>query len=284
MADIDTKLLRSFLAVASERSISVAAELCGCSQGTMSLRIQCLEEQLGIRLFERKYRDISLTAEGRDLLPEAQAIVELHDRLIDRASAKLLTGSVRLGIAEGCSVHLISELLQKVQRGHGALVLSVVCENSVTLQRRIEGGTVDLAVVMSPDRLPAATQLSRPRMLWVGSPDFAVGDWDVLPVACHADDGWLGRAASKALQSQGVPYRVALSSANERVILGAVSSGTAIAAMVEGSIPEGLRAIAHTKALPSLGRVRIQLLESPPPRSEAAEVVKRHIVSLYPGS
>ena len=284
MADIDTKLLRSFLAVASERSISVAAELCGCSQGTMSLRIQYLEEQLGMRLFERKYRDISLTAEGRDLMPEARAIVEMHDRLIERANAKLMTGSVWLGIAEGCSVHLISELLQKVRRDYGALELSVVCENNRALQRKIEEGALDLAVVVSPEKLPQATQLSRPRLRWVGSSDFAIDDWDVLPIACHPDDGWLGGAASKALQSRGVPYRVALSSANERVILGAVSSGTAIAVMVEGSIPDGLRVAAHAKALPPLGRVCIQLLESPTPRSEAAEVVKRHIVSLHPGS
>ena len=284
MVDIDTKLLRSFLAVASERSISVAAELCGCSQGTMSLRIQYLEEQLGMRLFERKYRDISLTAEGRDLLPEARAIVEMHDRLIDRANAKLMTGSVWLGIAEGCSVHLISELLRKVRRDYGALELSVVCENNRALQRKIEEGALDLAVVVSPEKLPQATQLSRPRLRWVGSSDFAIDDWDVLPIACYPDDGWLGGAASKALQSRGVPYRVALSSANERVILGAVSSGTAIAVMVEGSIPDGLRVAAHTKALPPLGRVCIQLLESPTPRSEAAEVVKRHIVSLHPGS
>ena len=284
MVDIDTKLLRSFLAVASEHSVSVAAELCGCSQGTMSLRIQYLEEQLGMRLFERKYRDISLTAEGRDLLPEARAIVELHDRLIERANAKLMTGSVRLGIAEGCSVHLVSELLQKVRRDYGALELSVVCESNLTLQRKIDEGALDLAVVVSPEKLPSATQLSRPRMQWVGSPDFAIGDWDVLPIACHPDDGWLGGAASKALQSRGVPHRVALSSANERVILGAVSSGAAIAVMVEGSIPDGLRVAALAKALPPLGRVHIQLLESPTPRSEAAQVVKRHIVGLYPGS
>ena len=284
MPDIDTKSLRSFLAVASERSISVAAELCGVSQGTMSLRIQSLEDQLGMRLFERKYRDIRPTTEGRDLLPEARAIVEMHDRLLDRASAKLLTGSVRLGIAEGCSVHLIPELLATVQRVHSALELSVLCESNALLPGKIEEGVLDLAIVMSLENLPQATQLSRPRLRWVASPGFAIGDWDVLPIACYPDEVWLGDVARNALRSRRVPYREALSSANERVILGAVSSGTAVTVMAEGSIPDGLQAVSDAHTLPPLARAHIQLMEQPTPRSEAAQVVRRHIASLYPGS
>ena len=284
MSDVDTKLLRSFLAVASERSVSVAAELCGVSQGTMSLRIQCLENQLGMRLFERKYRDIRLTTHGRDLLPEARAFVDMHDRLVDRASEKQLTGSVWLGIAEGCFIDLIPELLERMQRVHTALELNVLCENNTALHRKIEERALDLAVVMSLEKLPSAMQLSRPRLRWVASPDFAIDDWPVLPLACYPDDRLLGAAAKHALRSRGVTYREALSSANERVILSAVSSATAVTVMTEGSIPEGLQVISDAQALPPLGRAHVQLLQQSTPPSEAARVVKRHIVSLYPGS
>ena len=283
MSDIETKLLRSFLAVATERSFSVAAELRGCSQGTMSIRIRQLEEQLGMRLFERKHRDVGLTFAGRGLLAEAQAVVDMHDRLFHRANARLLTGSVRLGIDEGCSASLLPRLLEKVSRVYTALELDVLCGNSVSLGQKIEEDALDLAIVMSFEKLPSAMQLSRPRLRWVASPDFKIGDWNRLPVACCPEDSLLGGAARDALRSHGVAYREALCSANERVILSAVSSGTAIAVMAEGSIPEGLRVVSDEQVLPPLDRVRIQLLEKSTQRSEAAHLVKRELASLYPG-
>ena len=284
MPDIDTKLLRSFLAVAKQHSFSVAAELCGCSQGTMSLRIQCLEEQLGMRLFERKHRDIRLTTAGRDLLPGAQAVVDIHDRLVGRASAKLLTGGVRLGIAEGCSLDLLPKLLETVKRDYTALELDVLCESSAALQQKIEEGALDLAVVMNFEKLPSAVQLSRPRLRWVASRDFAIDDWRVLPLACYPKDSLLGAAARDALRSRGAAYREALCSANERAILSAVSSGAAITLMAEGAIPEGLRSVSDAQTLPPPERVRIQLLERSTQQSEAAHLVKRELVNLYSGA
>ena len=283
MADIETKLLRSFLAVATERSFSVAAELCGCSQGTMSIRIRHLEEHLGMRLFERKHRDVRLTFAGRELLAEAQAVVDMHDRLFQRANARLLRGSVRLGIDEGCAANLLPRLLEKVLHVYTALELDVLCENSASLQQRIEDGALDLAVVMNFEKLPSAMQLSRPRLRWVASSEFTIGDWGRLPIAGCPENSLLGIAARDALQSHGVAYREALCSANERVILSAVSSGTAITVMAEGSIPEGLRVVSDEQALPPLDRVRIQLLEKSTQRSEAAHLVKRELASLYPG-
>ena len=283
MVDVETKLLRSFIAVATERSFSFAAELLGCSQGTMSIRIRQLEEQLGVRLFERKHRDVRLTFAGSQLLAEAQAFVDMHDRLFRRASARVLEGTVRLGIDEGCAANLLPRLLEKVLPVYTALELDVLCENSMSLRRKIGEHALDLAVVMAFDTLPSATQLSRPRLRWVASNGFAIGDWDVLPIACYPAEHLLGVAARGALQAHGVAYREALCSANERAILSAVSSGTAITVMAEGLLPDGLRVVPGAQDLPPLDRVRVQLLEASAERSDAANLVKRELASLYPG-
>ena len=284
MSDIDTKLLRSFIAVATEHSFSLAAELCGCSQGTMSIRIRHLEDQLGIRLFERKYRDVRLTFAGSQLLENAQAIVDMHDSLFRRTNATALTGSVRLGIDEGCAANVLPRLLEKVLPVYSALELDVLSENSVSLRQRIDEDALDLAVVMTFDELPSAMQLSRPRLRWVASPGFAINDWGVLPIACYPGDHLLGAAARDALRSHGIAYREALCSANERAILSAVSSGTVLAVMPEGSIPEELQVVSGVHALPPLDRVRIQVLEAPSRRSDASHLVKRELASLYPGA
>ena len=284
MADIDTRLLRSFLTVAAERSFSIAAELRGCSQGTMSLRIRTLEEQLGMRLFERNRADVRLTDAGRDLLPGAQAMVDLHDRLLDRASSKLIAGNVQLGIGEDCSSTLFPELLRRMRETYPALELDIRCGSSPALRREVERGGLDLAVIMSLEELPLAAKLSRPRLYWVAAPDFAVGDWPVVPVAGYPEGYPLREAAASALRSRDIPYRQVLSGSDERAIQSAVACGAAVAVMAEGTVPPDMKVVSQSPLLPSPGRAVIQLLEKPNLQSDAAQLVKREIASLFPGA
>ena len=83
MRDVETRLLRSFIVVAAKQSVSQGAKRLGWSQGTMSLRISKLEEDLGLQLFKRGRYNFKLTPAGRDLLPDAQALLDMHDRLFD---------------------------------------------------------------------------------------------------------------------------------------------------------------------------------------------------------
>ena len=85
MPDVDTRLLRSFVAAATRPSFAAAAAYLECSPRAMSVRIQALESRLGVRLFERSRNGARLTPAGRDLLPDARAFLDLHDRLFGRA-------------------------------------------------------------------------------------------------------------------------------------------------------------------------------------------------------
>ncbi|MEH6545405.1 MAG: LysR family transcriptional regulator, partial [Sneathiella sp.] len=126
MLDIDTKFLRSFLSVASERSFSKAAIRAGCSQATMSQRIRQLEQMLDVTLFQRAYHDVSLTMAGIEMMPLAQAIVDKHDTLVGRMHGSQVIGSVRLGIAEDYVLPMLSRLLTTVQNSHPGIELSIV--------------------------------------------------------------------------------------------------------------------------------------------------------------
>ena len=81
--DISTKALRTFLAVAQEKSFSGAGIKLNVSQATVSIRIRGLERQLGVSLFERGRGIIGarLTADGRVLFADAEAMLALHDRI-----------------------------------------------------------------------------------------------------------------------------------------------------------------------------------------------------------
>ena len=283
MIDVDTRLLRSFLSVAAEKSFSTAAERLDCSQGTMSVRIQTLEDQLGQRLFDRGRHNLKLTAAGRDLLPHAQALVDMHDRLIDRATARRVSGRVRLGVSENQGVEFLSRLRRHLQDGYASIELEIVCHSSGAIFERVREGALDLGIVTSLQEAGPGTVLSRPRLHWVAAQDFAPDEGVPLPVACFPEGCPLRETALAALAERRITWREALCSPSEQVILDAVGAGAAITVMTEGTVPAALKVLVRPSLLPVLGKVCVQLLEKRERQSEAALAVKREVVNAYAG-
>ncbi|HWF62794.1 MAG TPA: LysR family transcriptional regulator [Nitrospira sp.] len=77
--------LRTFVTVARERSITRASELLFLSQPAVSAHIKTLEDELGLVLFDRTPRGMSLTGHGTKLLEKAEQMLTLHRDLMDEA-------------------------------------------------------------------------------------------------------------------------------------------------------------------------------------------------------
>ncbi|MGW1285445.1 LysR family transcriptional regulator, partial [Streptomyces sp. NPDC002586] len=80
--DVDTRLLRSFLAVAEDGSLTRAAERVFVSQPALTKQIRQLETQLGVRLFERSRAGMALTDAGRALARRAPALLASWDETL----------------------------------------------------------------------------------------------------------------------------------------------------------------------------------------------------------
>ena len=281
MLDVDTKLFRSLLCVAAEQSFSVAARRLDYSQATMSLHIRTLEGKLGARLLNRSPHSVTLTAEGRRLLPEIQELVDLHDRVIGCLQSGPVYGEVRLGMAGAFAASLLPGLLKYVAQEHPAVDLDVDYQPSGSLGQMIEARILDLAVVSLPQEDPSALVLRRPRLHWVASPDFRLAGPAPIPVAWGEKDCPFRAAGTAELVRRRIESREVLEASDQRTVEAAVAAGIAVTVMPEGTVPDTLAVLSPSSAFPPLGRAVIQLLERPGQHPEAVEAVKHKIVEAY---
>ena len=86
--NMEIRVLRYFLMVAREENITRAAKLLYITQPTLSRQLIQLEEELGVKLFQRGRHDISLTEDGMLLKCRAMEIVSLSNKMIDELSHK----------------------------------------------------------------------------------------------------------------------------------------------------------------------------------------------------
>ena len=110
--DLDSRLVRAFLAVAREGSFTRAAGALGVSQQAVSQQISRLEERLGQTLFVRHGSGVALSSKGYDLRPQAEELVQATDALFRRARST--EGTIRVGEIRG------RRMMQQVWTRHRA--------------------------------------------------------------------------------------------------------------------------------------------------------------------
>ncbi len=249
----------------------------------MSVRIQKLEEALGVRLFDRGPHEVKLTPDGRDLLPDIRDLVDMQDRMYERLQTSRVVGQVRLGVAEGYETSLLPGLLTYMQKNHAAAELDITCRPSWRLQQLIDSRTLDLAVVTLPEESASAVELQRPQLHWVSAPGLALDPSLPVPIAWHREKCFFRAAGIAALKGEGTTWREVLSSDDSRVIRSAVEARTAVTVMAEGTVPDSLAPMASSSVLPPLGRACVQLLERPGQQSEAWAVARRELIRAFQG-
>lgn len=141
MAPVELRQLRYFVAVAEELNFGRAAERLLIAGPSLSQQIKALERDLGVRLFDRDRRKVSLTQAGAALLPHTRALLDRADDLKRRAGSLTGSQSVRLGYVNWLPPDLMSRTAAVAQVHLDAWVAP-----SHTQAARVADGSLDLAV------------------------------------------------------------------------------------------------------------------------------------------
>lgn len=150
---MELRVLRYFLAVAEEGNITWAAELLRISQPTLSRQLRQLEEELGVTLFVRGRRNVTLTGEGELLRDRARAIVELADKTerdVAHSAGRQLAGEISVSCGDVRSVAFLTSCMAQFRRRHPHVRFVMISATADVIQERLEQGLSDLALMTEP--------------------------------------------------------------------------------------------------------------------------------------
>ncbi|MGE3769479.1 MAG: hydrogen peroxide-inducible genes activator [Bdellovibrionales bacterium] len=148
--------IRTFLMIAEKHSFRAAAEALNLTQPAVSLQMQEMETQLGLKLFERNGRRADLTRAGIALLPKARAIMDAVTHLTDSARSlnQPLTGRLRLGVIPTIGPYLLPRLLPRITKDAPHLALQVVEDKTENLVAALRRKDIDVALLALPLHQP----------------------------------------------------------------------------------------------------------------------------------
>lgn len=208
-----------------------AAHRLGVTQSALSQGVAEVERRLGVTLFHRegRRRDKARTPALDALLPVAEAVLAAVDDL-DRRMDELATGtrgSLRVGMIDTAALGALAAPLARYRAVHPALAMTLIVEPSAPLTAKVATGSLDLAVVVSPnavldeapERFEAIELRREPIHVYAPSAGEARrrpsrwGPWVTYPAGSQSRS-----LIERALAAKGVPMVVVAESSNPDVL------------------------------------------------------------------
>lgn len=268
--DLDTALLRAFLACARSGSITRAARSLDRSQPTISEQMRRLEDIFGAKLLVRGSRGVELTPTGETLIPFADAMTKLTDDTwralgLDREN----DDGFGIGILEDLWDAELAALLSRLGADHRTRKIELVSLAGPRLLTELRHGRVQL-VLGDPSGIDLPIERAwRVPFQWTMSPAF---EPDVRPlpvVLCSKPCRWRTKILS-TLDDAGIAWRIVFESTNFVGVLAAVRSEMGVAALLPGDLGADLQRVAPA-TMPLLPSAEIALQRGPEAKGELVD-------------
>src|SRR6478735_5620880 len=138
--------LQYFIAVAEQGTVSGAAQALSISQSSITEAVKELESDLGVTLFERHSRGLTITHNGHQFLRHATNILaSVSDARRTFADKKdEMSGSLNLGVTSLVAGYVLSDLLRRYRRAYPAVDVTAMEDNGSYLEHLLIGGELDV--------------------------------------------------------------------------------------------------------------------------------------------
>ena len=149
---MELRLLRYFLTIAREQSFTKAAEQLHITQPTLSRQMAAFEEDLGITLFIRNGKKISLTDEGILLKRRALEILNLEERTLEELKGKeeVVGGTITIGCGEFAAVETLAKICKTYKEKYPLVQFVLHTATADAVYEMMNKGLVDIALFLEP--------------------------------------------------------------------------------------------------------------------------------------
>jgi DNA-binding transcriptional LysR family regulator len=257
---MNLRFIEAFVWVARLRSFTAAAEKLYTTQAAISARIASLEDDFGVKLFERDKRTVALTHSGEDLLEYAEQLLGISARMVEAVSDRVTyEGFISVGVIEAVVHTWLPELLKRLRQRFPKVRVEIHSYMTADLHEELLKGNIDLALTAETLANPAIqnSSICAFQMGWITVPtateDSHVTDAELLsrlPILTFLRDSLVYRDVVAKLG----PYSVAR--------INPISSIAAMVSLVRAGY--GLATLPRAAIAPALDSGELVALEGVP--------------------
>lgn len=232
---ITFKQLEALLWIAQLGSFTAAAEKLNTTQSAISKRVQELEEQFSVELFDRAKRTARLTEKGAEVVAYAKSLLEERDVFVERiSSSQVLIRQFKIGVTELTALTWLPKLVGMIRAEFPRVTIEPEVELSETLFNRLMDDTIDLIVIpdVYNDSRCVAVPLGTVENAWMGVPDLHQSD-EPMDLSKHTllvqgGRSGTGLVYSRWLSDRGVRPSKTITCANLVAQIGFTLSGLGV--------------------------------------------------------
>lgn len=176
---MNIRFLETFVWLAKLRSFRLTAEKLHTTQASVSNRIASLEQDFGVKMFNRTSLGVSLTPEGARALTYAERILKLSQQMErDVADNAVVKGTIRIGVIETIVHSLLPTFLARIHQLYPKILIELTSDTSIHLSEQLVKGNLDVSF----QSIPAtgediqSEELCLFPMRWVASPLLGIGE------------------------------------------------------------------------------------------------------------
>lgn len=161
---MELRVLKYFLTVAREGTITGAANYLHLTQPTLSRQLQDLERELGQKLLKRSNHNVILTPEGMILRKRAEEILDMVEKTEAefQSISDTISGNIYIGCGESDSIKYIAEIIKEIQTTYPDIKFHIQSGNAEDITEKLDKGLLDFGILIQPVDLQKYDNIAMP--------------------------------------------------------------------------------------------------------------------------
>lgn len=274
------QLLRTFIAVAETRQMTLAASRLHITQSAVSQQIKKLEMIFDTSLINRQSEEITLTHGGERLISRAYKLVAQADALFNDMQTPDYSSEIRLGVPTDIVSSLLPNMLNRFKNAHPQVLITLVSDVSDHLRSELEVGAIDIALLTESQRGSEQDCLISDTLVWTGVKDSQLPKERPLSVALGNDNCAFRSATTQALNRQGIAWRAVCQMGGLEAVFATLKAEMAIGAFLSATVPDNLHII-NDNDLPELPKFHINIKRGANSNTSIAGLFIQHLTEEF---